>query len=126
MRRALQKLLALVLAAGLVASGPVGSCADKEPCGSAASHDSRKVSQYADLSVDPTDDASFQAELTAGVPPHDGLCQMCCAACLSANLPPPAEVALAIPSISHQMVITLDASLVERSVPTEPGIPKPL
>ena len=62
MRRALQKLLALVLAAGLVAGGPVCSHAHMNPCSSAASHETNDVSDYADLSIDPADDGSLRVQ----------------------------------------------------------------
>ena len=79
MRRALQRLLALVLAVGLVASVPVCSHAQTEPCGSAASHEANDVPTYADLSIDPGDNGSLQAEFPAGAPHHDdGLCKKCC------------------------------------------------
>ena len=125
-RRALQKLLALVLAVGLAAGGPVCSSAQMNPCGSAGSHETLDVPIYADLSVDPADEDSLQAQPMGGVAHHEGgFCQKCCAACLGANLPPAAPVALAIPSASQQMALTLDGNLVARAVPTEPGIPKP-
>ena len=88
MRGAVQKLLVLALAAGLVASGPVCSHAQMEPCGAAISHETKDVPIYADLSVDPADDGSLQAELPAEGPHHDdGLCKKCCAICIGANLP---------------------------------------
>jgi hypothetical protein len=57
-----QKLLALALAAGLVASGPVCSHAQMEPC---SSHETKNVPIYADLSINPADDGSLQVELPA-------------------------------------------------------------
>jgi hypothetical protein len=74
MRRAVQKLLALVLAAGLVASGPVCTCAGTEPCSSAAAHETSDVPIYADLSVDLSDKGSSQTEFTADVAHHDSHC----------------------------------------------------
>ena len=125
MRRALQKLLALVLTAGLMAGGPVCAHAQMTPCGSATSHETHDVSQYADLSIDP-DDGSSTAD--AQLPSHhhdDGLCKKCCAICIGANLPTP-TVTLATLTVSAQMAVALDDDLVARTVPTEPGIPKPL
>jgi hypothetical protein len=124
MRRALQKLLALVLAAGLMAGGPVCSHAQMAPCGSAASHETHAVSHYADLSVDPKDGNSADAQL----PSHhhdDGLCKKCCATCIGANLPAPTVTPVTL-TVSAQMALALDDNLVARAVPTEPGIPKPL
>ena len=124
MRRALQKLLALVLTAGLMAGGPVCAHAQMNPCGSATSYETHAVSHYADLSIDPEDGSSADAQL----PSHhhdDGLCKKCCATCVSANLPT-SMVSLATLTISARMVLALDDDLVARTVPTEPGIPKPL
>jgi hypothetical protein len=124
MRRALQKFLALLLTAGLVAGGPVCAHAQMNPCGSATSHETHAVSHYADLSIDPEDVGSADAQL----PSHhhdDGLCKKCCATCVGANLPT-STVSLATLTISARMVLALDDDLVARTVPTEPGIPKPL
>jgi hypothetical protein len=124
MRGGLQKLLALVLTAGLMAGGPVCAHAQMNPCGSATSHETHAVSHYADLSIDPEDGGSTDAQL----PSHhhdDGLCKKCCTTCVGANLPTP-TVIVAIPTVSAHMALTLDDNLVARTVPTEPGIPKPL
>jgi len=127
MRRALQRLLALVLAVGLAASVPLCSHAQTEPCGSAASHEANDVPTYADLSIDPDDDSSLQAELPAGIPQHDdGLCNKCCATCVGANLPSATPAAPVTITTSQQMALTLDDNLVARPLSTEPGIPKPL
>ena len=126
MRSALKKLVALALAAGLVASGPVCSHAQMQPCNAAISHEAKDVQIYADLSVDPADDGSLQAELPAGGPHHDdGLCKKCCAICIGANLPV-ATLALMTLSAGDQMILALDDNLVAGSVSTDPGIPKPL
>jgi hypothetical protein len=125
MRSALQKLLALALAAGLVASGPVCSHAQMEPCSAAISHETHDVPIYADLNVDPADDGSLQVVPAKG-PHHDGgLCKKCCTICVGANLPA-TMLALMTQSAGDQMTLTLDDNLVARPVSTEPGIPKPL
>ena len=126
MRCAVQKLLVFALAAGLVASGPVCSHAQMEPCGAAISHETKDVPIYADLNVDPADGGSLQAELAADGPHHDGgLCKKCCAICMGANLPV-TTLALMTLSASGQMTLELDDNLVARPVSTDPGIPKPL
>ena len=126
MRVAVQKLLALVLAAGLVASGPVCSHAQMERCGAAISHETKDVPIYADLNVDPADDGSLQAELAADGPHHDGgLCKKCCAICIGANLPA-TTLALMTLSASGLIMLAFDDNLVARLVSTDPGIPKPL
>jgi hypothetical protein len=127
MRRALQRLLALVLAVGLVASVPVCSHAQTEPCGSAASHEANDVPTYADLSIDPGDNGSLQGEFPAGAPHNDdGLCKKCCTTCVGANLPSATPTALVTMTASQQMALTLDDNLVAGPLSTEPGIPKPL
>jgi hypothetical protein len=128
MRSALKKLLALALAAGLVASGPVCSHAQMEhPCVSTASHETPDVPIYGNLSVDPADDGSLQTELPAAGPHHDGgLCKKCCTTCVSASLPSTTPAAPVAMTASQQMALTLDDNLVARPVSTEPGIPKPL
>ena len=125
MRGAMQKLLALALTAGLVASGPFCSHAKMEPC-SAAAHEAKDVPIYADLDVDPADDGSLQAELPADGAHHDdGLCKKCCAICIGANLPV-TTLALMTLSTSSRMTLALDDNLVARPMSTDPGIPKPL
>jgi hypothetical protein len=127
MRRALQRLLALVLAVGLVASVPVCSHAQTEPCGSAASHEANDVPTYADLSIDPGDNGSLQGEFPAGAPHNDdGLCKKCCTTCVGANLPSATPTVLVTMTANQQMAMTLDDNLVARPLSTEPGIPKPL
>ena len=127
MRRALQRLLALVLVVGLAASVPLCTDAQAEPCGSTASHEANGVSPFADLNIDPGDDSSLQAELLAGIPQHDdGLCKKCCATCVGANLPSAIAAGLVTITASQPMAPTVDDNLVARPVSTEPGIPKPL
>jgi hypothetical protein len=124
MRRTFQKLLALVLAAGLLAGGPVCAHAQVNPCGTTASHEAHAVSHYADLSVDPEDGGPADAQLPAHQD-DDGLCKKCCATCVGANLPTPTVTPVTM-TVSAQMALALDDNLVARTVPTEPGIPKPL
>lgn len=125
MRGAVQKLLALALATGLVTSGPVCSHA-QEPCNAAISYETKGVPIYADLSVDPADDGSLQAELSAEGPHYDdALCKKCCAICIGVNLPL-TTLALMTLSAGDQMTLAVDDNLVARSVSIDPGIPKPL
>lgn len=125
MRAAVQKLLALALTAGLVASEPVCSHAQMEPCSAAIPHETKDVPIYAHLNVDPADDGSLRAELSAEGQHHDGLCKKCCAICMGANLPV-TTLALMTHSTSSQITLAFNDNLVARSVSTDPGIPKPL
>src|SRR5262245_35289636 len=125
MRRALRQLLVCVLAAGLIAGGPVCSHAQMDPCGSLTSHEAKDVPNYADWSVDPEDECSAQSALAGTTHHDDGLCKKCCATCVGASLLPTTPIAPTL-VVSRQIVVSLDRGLVARSVPTEPGIPKPL
>ena len=126
MRLALQKLLALVLAAGLLIGGPAYAHAQVEPCHSTASYGANETTNYADLRIDPADDASLQSEGPAGIPHHDdGLCKTCCTTCIGANLPATTLVLMTLAAVG-QMTPALDDTLAARAVPTEPGIPRPL
>jgi hypothetical protein len=127
MRGVPHKLLVFVLAAGLIVAGHACSHAQMGPCGSAASHEANAVQNYADLNVDPGDEASSN-ETTSPVAHHhdDDLCKKCCAACVGASLVPAAPLAVVTLAASQQLAQVLSDSLAARSVPTEPGIPKGL
>ena len=125
MRGVLHKLLAFILVAGLIVAGPACSHAQMDPCGSPTSHEGQGVQHYADLSVDPGDEAS--SDETAGVVHHhddDGICKKCCATCVGASLMPTTPVAVVALTASQQMAQVLPGSLAARSVLIEPGIPK--
>ena len=125
MRGVLHKLLAFVLVAGLIVAGPACSHAQMDPCGSPTSHEGQGAQHYADLSVDPGDEAS--SDETAGVVHHhddDGICKKCCATCVGASLMPTTPVAVVALTASQQMAQVLPGSLAARSVLIEPGIPK--
>ena len=126
MRGVLQKLLVFVLAMGLIVAGPACPHAQVAPCGSAASHEANAVQHYADLNVDPADEASSNEIAPAAHHHNDDLCKKCCSACVGASLLPAAPLAVATHTASQQMAQLLSASLAARSVPTEPGIPKSL
>jgi hypothetical protein len=125
MRGVLHKLLAFILVAGLIVAGPACSHAQMDPCGSPTSHEGQGAQHYADLSVDPGDEAS--SDETAGVVHHhddDGICKKCCATCVGASLMPTTPVAVVALTASQQMAQVLPGSLAARSVLIEPGIPK--
>jgi len=126
MRGVPQKLLVFVLAMGLIVAGPACPHAQVDPCGSAASHEANAVQHYADLNVDPADEASSNEIAPAAHHHNDDLCKKCCSACVGASLLPAAPLAVATHTASQQMAQLLSASLAARSVPTEPGIPKSL
>ena len=126
MRGVLHKLLAFILVAGLIVAGPACSHAQMDPCGSPTSHEGQGVQHYADLSVDPGDEASSD-ETASGVAHHhhdDGICKKCCATCVGASLMPTAPVAVVALTASQQMAQVLPGSLAARSVSIDPGIPK--
>jgi hypothetical protein len=85
------------------------------------------VQHYADLNVDPGDEASSD-EITPGAAHHhdDGLCKTCCVTCVGASLVPAAPLAVVALTASQQMVQVLSTSLAPHLVPTDPGIPKAL
>ena len=126
MRGVLQKLLAFVLAIGLIIAGPACPHAQVYPCGSSVSHDANVVQNYADLNVDPGDEASSDEIAPAAHHHNDDLCKKCCSACVGASLLPVVPLAEATRTASQQIAQVLSASLAARSVPTEPGIPKSL
>lgn len=126
MRGVLQKLLVFVLAMGLIIAGPACPHAQVDPCGSAASHEASAVQHYADLNVDPADEASSNEITPAAHHHNDDLCKKCCSACVGASLLPVVPLAVTTSPASQQIAQGLSASLAARSVPTEPGIPKSL
>ena|SRR5262245_31854747 len=124
MPNALRKILVLLLAVGLTISVPALSHAQVVTFSSAASHESHDVQHYADLSIEPGDEACPHS-----APAHDqdgGLCKKCCAACLGASLIPDQPVATNVSALPDELVVRRDDTLVARTIPTEPGIPKPL
>src|SRR5262245_27521062 len=126
MRGVLQKALACVLAIGLIVAGPACPHAQMNPCGSAVSHEANAVQHYADLNVDPGDEASSDGIKSAAHHHNDDLCKKCCTTCVGASLEPAASLAMVTLTASEQIAQALSACLGAHSVPTEPGIPKSL
>jgi len=125
MRRALQKMVAVLVAVGLTVIGPTSSYAHMDTSGHATAHEIYAVPHYADLAIDPGEDDCFH-----GVPgtPHahdDSLCDKCCAACVGVSLIPIVPVAVRGLTLARDTFLMCDDILIARSVPTEPGIPKP-
>jgi hypothetical protein len=127
MRDLIRKALTLALVAGLLVASPVCLHAHTTPCGSAASHEGTAVEHYADVSVDPGNEASLN-ENTFGSSHHhdDGFCKKSCAACVGVSLVPAAPHAAGTLTASQQLVHGLSVCLDPRAVPVEPGIPKSL
>jgi len=124
MRHALRKILVLLLAVGLTVSVPALSHAQIVTLSGTASHESHDLQRYADLSVEPGDEACPHS-----APAHDqdgGLCKKCCSACLGASLIPYAPEATSVAAVPGELVAPRENTLVARAIPTEPGIPKPL
>jgi len=126
MRGVLQRLLAFVLAIGLIVAGSACPHAQVAPCGSAASHEANAVQHYADLNVDPADEGSSDEIAPAAHHHNDDLCKKCCSACVGGSLLPVVPLAVTTSPAGQQIAQGLSASLAARSVPTEPGIPKSL
>jgi hypothetical protein len=122
MRRALQKMVALLLAVGLIVSGPISSQACMAD--HVTSHENHAVQHYADLAIDPGEGECSHA--APGTTRDDGLCNKCCAACVGASLIPTVPVAVWGLSVARDTLLTRDDILIARPVPTEPGIPKPI
>ena len=122
-----RKLLAFVLAIGLIVAGPACSHAQMDPCGSTASHETQAVQHYADLNIDPDDGVSSEQTMPVAADHHqDGLCKKCCATCGSSSLLPAAPVAIVLLTASQQMAQAPFIGLAAYLVPIDPGIPKAL
>jgi len=126
MRRGLQKTLVLLLAVGLIVSGPFASHARINSTNHATSHEVQSVSHYADLAIDPAEDECPHATSGATQSHDDGLCNKCCAACMVASLIPAVPTAVWVLLVARDTFLTRDDILTARAVPTEPGIPKSL
>ena len=109
-----------------MAGGPACAYAQMNPCGSAVSHEANAVQHYADLNVDPGDEASSDGIKSAAHHHNDDLCKKCCTTCVGASLVPAASLAMVTLTASQQIAQALSACLAAHSVPTEPGIPKSL
>jgi hypothetical protein len=125
MQRALKKVVAVLLAAGLIAGGPAFAHAPVQSPGGAATHESHAVPHYADLAIDPGTEECAQ---TAPSAPHnhDGLCDTCCTVCLGATLIPAVPASVWGPAVARDAFSTRDDILTAHFVLIEPGIPKPL
>ena len=126
MRHVLQKTLVLLLAVGLIASGPFASHARVNPTDHSTSHEVQAVSHYADLAIDPGQDECPRAPPGTPQSHDDGLCNKCCAACMVASLIPAVPTVAWALLVARDTFLTRDDILVARAVPIEPGIPKPL
>jgi hypothetical protein len=131
MRRLLRKIAIFVIAAGVASSGATPhSQATISSAGAdaAALHETHSVQRYADLAIEAGDDDSLPAAVHSPTrhSHDDGLCKQCCSACVSASLVPDAPFPILILSETRGTYSTTLGALVAHSVPTDPGIPKPL
>ena len=128
MRRFWHKLTVLVLAVGLtLGGGLLPSNAENKTSAQMSSHEVHTVQHYADLAIEAGDDDCPHHGL--GTTLHsddDGLCKKCCASCFNASLIPNAPATMTQAVVMREMFFPHTKSLVGRSVPTEPDIPKPL
>ena len=127
MRRAFQKMVALLVAVGLTMSGPFASHARTSTSDHAITHEVQAVSHYADLAIDPAEDECSRATSGTTHQSHDdGLCNKCCTACMVASLIPTVPTVAWVLLVARDTFLTRHDILVARAVPIEPGIPKAL
>lgn len=127
----LRKMEIFVLATALALSGAT-SLSHAKPSAAATHsgslHQADKVQHYADLVIDAAEDVS--SNVNVAVPTHlshdDGQCKNCCAACMTASLMPAAPSPIVVLGRARATFPNFDQTLVAHSVPTDPGIPKPL
>ena len=125
MRRALKNVVAILLTVGLVVGGPAFAHPRMQAPAGAATHEIHAVQHYADLAIDPGADECAQASPGASHG-HDGLCDRCCTACLSATVIPVVPASVWAPAVTHETFFTRIYILTAHIIPTEPGIPKSL
>jgi hypothetical protein len=126
MRHILHRMVTLLVAAGLTASGPFASHARMTMSDHATAHEIQVVSHYADLAIEPGQDECPHAAAGAPQSHDDGLCNKCCSACMVASLIPAVPTAVWVLMAARDPFLTRDDILVARAVPIEPGIPKRL
>jgi hypothetical protein len=126
MRRALQKIVVLLLAVGLTASGPISSHACIDASSPRLAHKSHAVQTYGDLAIDPGENECPHAAPSTTHNHDDGACNKCCAACVGASLLPTVPAAALGLSVARDALTMRHDVIIARPVPTEPGIPKPI
>jgi hypothetical protein len=133
MRLLLRKIFIFVIAVGLGLSGAASHAnAKMSSTGTdkVSLHESQDVQRYADLAIEPGEQDCAHA--TADTPTQhshdDGLCKKCCAACTStsASLIPSAPFPVLALSEARTTFSVNRNTLVAYTVPTDPGIPRPL
>lgn len=131
MRRLLRKIAILVISAGLALSGATSHSHAKMSsarAGAVTLLEIHHVQHYADLAIEAGDQDCPQADADSPMQHQhdDGMCKKCCAACMSASLIPNAPFPILILSENRETFSVNRGALVAHTVPTEPGIPKPL
>jgi hypothetical protein len=126
----LRKIAVFLIAAGLTFSGATSHAhaAISSAAEDASLHEVHQIQHYADLATD-ADDADCAHATTDSPVPHShdgGLCTKCCAACTSVSLIPNALLPILLLALKHEPYAVVRTALVAHTVPTAPGVPKPL
>jgi hypothetical protein len=125
MRDGLKKIFVLVLSAALIGSTPSLSHSQMDSAVD-GTHEVHAIVHYADLLIESANEECPHAMPAGSTQPHDNSSKKCCAACLGAILIPAIPFVASILSKPSDIAFAPEDSLLERTVPTEPGIPKTL
>jgi hypothetical protein len=131
MRLMLRKITILVIAAALASSGAASFAHAKISLAGTDRpllHESHPVEHYADIAIEPGEQDCLHsiADAPSQHSHNDGLCKKCCAACAPASLIPSAPFPILALSEARGTFLVSRNTLVAHTVPTDPGIPKPL
>lgn len=123
MRRVFHIVRVLTIAAALVASGSTLRAQMTAPASGAATHEMHHVERYADLAIEPAQDCdhAMPAQNSSG----KASCDDCCSACLTATMIASAPVQLVLNVARGEVLSLTRTTLIGRTVPIDPGIPKP-
>lgn len=130
MKQVFRKFAVLLIAVGLALGGTSShsfaniQSADND---SASLHEVHHVQNYTDLAIEPGEECLHSDMAPSTQHSHDdGSCKKCCAACMTASLVPTVSTPLLILLVRRGTFPSYRNTLLAHSVPTDPGIPKPL
>ena len=120
----LRKFHVLIIAIALAASGMTGRAHAASPgAGVVSAHEMHHVERYADLAIEPGADCDH------AMPSHDSSgkapCDNCCAACVTASMIAVAPAQIVLGTSRSEVLSVTRPTLIGRTVPIDPGIPKP-